>query len=264
MSPSPAPAAAAARKFNILLVDDHPVVRHGLSTLINAQDDLHVCGEAADPREALAEVEAGRPDLALVDLGLGDADGLDLVKSLQQLRPELPVLVCSMHKESAYAERSLRAGARGYVMKQESNGTVLAAIRRVLSGQIHVSERVASKMLLKLVNPGSAGAEPGVQLLSDREFEVFRLIGRGLGPSEIARHLNVSVKTVETHREHIKKKLKLGNGRELTRAAMRHAETEPAGGAAPPTPQPSVKPRPAFDRESPGAPPAAGTGTSFS
>ena len=262
MTPSPAPAATAARKFNILLVDDHPVVRHGLTTLINAQADLHVCGEAADPDQALAEVQHLRPDLAVVDLGLGDADGLDLVKALRDRHPDLSVLVCSMHSESAYAERSLRAGARGYVMKQESNGVVLAAIRRVLSGQIHLSERIASQMLLKLVDPVAAGAEPGVQQLSDREFEVFRLIGRGFGPSDIARHLDVSVKTVETHREHIKKKLRLANGRELTRAAMRHAESGPGARGAPP--RPSVKPRPAPVAPAPPPPNAPDGGTSFS
>lgn len=226
MSSTPAPATSAVQKRCVLLVDDHPMVRHGLAHLINPQPDLQVSGEAATPEEALAAVEQHRPDLAIVDVGLGDADGLELVKVLKRRHAGLPVLVCSMHKESAYAERALRAGARGYVMKQESNATVLAAIRRVLSGDIHVSETVASKMLMKLVDPAAAGAEPGVQQLSDREFEVFRLIGRGFGPTEIARQLGVSVKTVETYREHIKKKLHLPNGRELTRAAMRHAELQ--------------------------------------
>ena len=227
MPSTPAPATVAARKSSILLVDDHPLVRHGLAQLIDPQPDLAVCCEAATPDEALAAAEAHRPDLVVVDIGLGDADGLDLVKAIKRRHPDLSVLVFSMHKESAYAERALRAGARGYVMKQESNATVLAAIRRVLAGGVHVSERIASTMLLKLVDPASAGAEPSVQQLSDREFEIFRLIGRGFGPTEIARQLGVSVKTIETHREHIKKKLRLSNGRELTRAAMHDAEPAP-------------------------------------
>ena len=263
MSSAHAPAAAV-RKHSILLVDDHPLVRHGLAQLINPQDDLEVCGEAGTPDEALAAVRKLRPNLAIVDLSLGDADGLDLVKALQHGHPDLPVLVCSMHKESAYAERALRAGARGYVMKQESNSVVLAAIRRVLSGQIHVSEPVASKMLLKLVNPSAAGADAGVQQLSDREFEVFRLIGRGLGPSDIARQLNVSVKTVETYREHIKTKLRLPNGRELMRAAMRHAESESGGSAAPRQQTSSVKPRPPRDVAARPPADASEDGTRFS
>ena len=244
--------AAAARKQAVLLVDDHALVRHGLSEIINGEGDLCVFGEAATPEEALAAVGRARPDLAIVDLGLGDADGLELVKALLARHPGLPVLVCSMHHESVYAERALRAGARGYVMKQEPNATVLAAIRRVLSGEIHVGERVASRMLLKLVNPQAAGSEPGVEQLSDREFEVFRFLGRGSGPSEIARLLGVSVKTVETYRDHIKRKLGLPNGRELLRAAMLHAESAPASSAA------SVKPRPPVVRRPPPPPQPAG------
>jgi DNA-binding NarL/FixJ family response regulator len=229
MTPYESPPLTTSKRTTILLVDDHPLVRRGLAQLINAQADLLVCGEAGTPDEALAAAATLRPGMAIVDLGLGNADGLDLVKALAARHPQLPVLVCSMHQEATHAERALRAGAKGYVMKEESDGTVLAAIRRVLSGQIHVSEQVASRMLLKLVNPGAAHAAPTVDRLSDREYEVFGLIGRGVGPSEIARRLGVSVKTVETHREHIKQKLKLPNGRELLRAAMRHAESNPGG-----------------------------------
>lgn len=224
MSSARAPTNTAVRKCSVLLVDDHPLVRHGLTQLIDPQDDLKVCGEAGTVDEALAAVDALRPDIAIIDLSLGDADGLDLVKSLRKRHPDLPLLVCSMHKESVYAERALRAGARGYVMKQESNEVVLAAIRRVLSGHIHVGECVASTMLLKLVNPAALENEPTVQQLSDREFEVFGLIGRGAGPSGIARQLGISVKTVETHREGIKRKLNLATARDLVRAAIRHAD----------------------------------------
>ena len=262
--------ASTAGKLAVLLVDDHALVRHGLSEIINAEDDLSVFAEAATAAEALDAVRRARPDLAIVDLSLGDADGLELVKALLAVHPDLPVLVCSMHDEAAYAERALRAGARGYVMKQESNQTVLAAVRRVLSGDVHVGPRVASRMLLKLVGPQSAEAEAGVGSLSDREFEVFRLIGRGAGPTEIARHLGVSVKTVETHREHIKRKLGLPNGRELTRAAVLHAESGGVAGAAEsfPAAPASVKPRSAVVRcpPPPAAPagPASESGTSFS
>jgi DNA-binding NarL/FixJ family response regulator len=224
MTSANAPAPPAVRKSFILIVDDHPLVRHGLASLIGPQADLAVCGEAATPAEALAAVERLRPDLAIVDLTLGDADGLDLVKTIAARHRNVSVLVCSMHKESAYAERALRAGARGYVMKQEPDEVLLGAVRRVLSGQVHVGEHVASKMLLKLVNPAAAGAEPTVERLSDREFEVFRLIGRGTGPTDIARQLGVSVKTIETHRESIKRKLNLPTAHDLLRAAMRHAD----------------------------------------
>ena len=253
-------APAASEKLSVLLVDDHPLVRHGLGELLRSEPDLCLFAEAATPDEALAAVATRRPDLAIVDLMLGEADGLDLVKSLLARHPDLPVLVCSMHNESVYAERALRAGARGYVMKQEPNAAVLAAIRRVLSGQIHVGERVASNMLLKLVNPQAAGRQGGVQQLSDREFEVFSLLGRGAGPSEIARQLGVSVKTVETHREHIKRKLRLPNGRELLRAAMLHAGAAPAPAGRAPSVNP--RPRPARRPAAPGD--ASDSGTSFS
>ena len=216
-------APPAVRKSFILIVDDHPLVRHGLASLIGPQSDLAVCGEATTPAEALAAIQRLRPDLAVIDLTLGDADGLDLVKTIAARHRDVAVLVCSMHPESAYAERALRAGARGYVMKQEPDEVLLAAVRRVLSGQIHVSEAVASRMLLKLVNPRAASA-PSVDQLSDREYEVFRLIGRGVGPSDIARQLGVSVKTIETHREGIKRKLNLASAHDLLRAAMRHAD----------------------------------------
>ena len=223
MTSSTAPAPPAVRKSFILIVDDHPLVRHGLASLIGPQSDLAVCGEATTPAEALAAIQRLRPDLAVIDLTLGDADGLDLVKTIAARHRDVAVLVCSMHPESAYAERALRAGARGYVMKQEPDEVLLAAVRRVLSGQIHVSEAVASRMLLKLVNPRAASA-PSVDQLSDREYEVFRLIGRGVGPSDIARQLGVSVKTIETHREGIKRKLNLASAHDLLRAAMRHAD----------------------------------------
>jgi DNA-binding NarL/FixJ family response regulator len=229
-SPPPHPAPGAERR-RVYLVEDHPIVRDGLAQLVNDQNDLVTCGAADDADTALRQFEQASPDVAVVDLLLGDADGLELVRTLKQRFPHVPTLVLSMHKESLYAERALRAGARGYVAKLAPTESVLVAIRRVLDGGIYVSDETASRLVSKLV--GAEGYEPDaaadVSRLSDREFEVFRMIGRGLGPSEIARQLGVSVKTVETHREHIKRKLRLANGRELARAAVLHAETGPRG-----------------------------------
>jgi DNA-binding NarL/FixJ family response regulator len=229
-TPASTPAAGAGR-FRVYLVEDHPIVRDGLTQLINEEADLLVCGAAADAPTALRQIPEAAPDVAVVDLLLGGDDGLELVRTLKARHPRMPTLVLSMHSESLYAERALRSGARGYVTKLAPTESVLVAIRRVLAGEIYVSEATATRLVTKLVG-GDAGAAdaagPGaVARLSDREFEVFRLIGRGAGPSEIARHLGVSVKTVETHREHIKKKLGLANGRELLRAAMRNSESAP-------------------------------------
>jgi DNA-binding NarL/FixJ family response regulator len=211
----------------VFLVEDHPVVRDGVARLINSEADLTVCGEAGDLDGARRGIATSSPDVVVIDLLLGDADGLDLVRSLKSERPEMPTLVLSMYKESLYAERALRAGARGYVTKLAPTETVLTALRRVLSGAIYVSEAMATVLMSKLVG-GSAHEPPAgdVSRLSDREFEVFRLIGRGVGPGEIATRLGLSVKTVESHRENIKQKLNLPNGRELIRAAMQHVEDE--------------------------------------
>jgi DNA-binding NarL/FixJ family response regulator len=228
-APPPHPGPGDQRR-RVYLVEDHPIVRDGLAQLIDDQDDLVTCGAAADADTALQQFGPARPDVAVVDLLLGDDDGLELVRTLKERFPQVPTLVLSMHKESLYAERALRAGARGYVAKLAPTESVLVAIRRVLGGAIYVSEATATRLVSKLVG-GAEGDAPDsaadLSRLSDREFEVFRLIGRGVGPSEIARKLGVSVKTVETHREHIKRKLRLGSGHELVRAAMRHAESGP-------------------------------------
>jgi DNA-binding NarL/FixJ family response regulator len=229
-NPSPAPPdGAGATRHRVFLVEDHPIVRDGLAQLINEEPDLAVCGVAADAPAALRAVGESSPDLTMVDLLLGDDDGLELVKTLKARFPRMPTLVLSMYNESLYAERALRAGARGYVTKLAPTDSVLVAIRRVLAGEIYVSDATATRLVSKLVGSDAAGQDPhgpaDVSRLSDREFEIFRLIGRGAGPSEIARQLGVSVKTVETHREHIKKKLGLSNGRELLRAAMIDADS---------------------------------------
>jgi DNA-binding NarL/FixJ family response regulator len=209
-----------------LLVEDHAVLRDGLVRLINDESDLIVCGEAEDAQAAMAEVQATSPDVVIVDLRLKESNGLDLVRDLHTQYPDLPILVLSMYKESLYAERSLRAGAKGYIMKQEATDKVMTAIRRVLKGDIYVSETMATQMVQRIFGGSQPDAGPTLGDLTDREFEVFSLIGQGLGPTRIAEKMGVSVKTVETHREHIKEKLKLKNGTELTRMALQHAMGE--------------------------------------
>jgi DNA-binding NarL/FixJ family response regulator len=211
-------------KRKVLLVEDHPVVRHGLRAVIDDEADLTVCGEAASNAEGLAQIRKLRPDVAVIDITLGSDNGLDLIKEAHEQFPTLPLLALSMHDEAVYGERVLRAGAKGYIMKKEATEKLLTAIRRVLDGQMYVSEAMAAKLVSKLVNPAVAkSAEPSVDALSEREFQVFRLIADGIGPSEIAQRLSVSVKTIETHREHIKEKLGLKSGAELTRYSLQWA-----------------------------------------
>jgi DNA-binding NarL/FixJ family response regulator len=211
-------------KRKVLLVEDHPVVRHGLRAVIDDEADLNVCGEAASNAEGLSQMKKLRPDVAVIDITLGDDNGLDLIKQAHEQFPTLPLLALSMHDEAVYGERVLRAGAKGYIMKKEATEKLLTAIRRVLDGEMYVSESMAARLVSKLVNPGAAkDAEPSVDSLSEREFQVFRLIADGVGPSEIAQRLSVSVKTVETHREHIKEKLGLKTGAELTRYSLQWA-----------------------------------------
>lgn len=195
-----------------------------MAQLINREPDLEVCGEADSAHEALALLKALKPDLAVIDLSLEDRSGIDLLKDVMVRRPALPVLILSMHHESLYAERALHAGARGYVMKQEAPDTVLAAMRKILQGEVYLSEKMAAQMLRSLADrhSGAAAVSP-IERLSDRELEVFRMIGRGFSTSEIAEQLFLSVKTVETHREHIKHKLKLAKKGELLRYAVEWA-----------------------------------------
>jgi DNA-binding NarL/FixJ family response regulator len=210
----------------VLIVDDHPMMRQGLAQLINNESDLKVCAEGDTAGQGLDAVVSQKLDLVLLDISLPDKNGLELIKDIHSVKPELPVLIVSMHDEALYAERVLRAGARGYIMKQEGGKKLLQAIRQVLTGQIYVSEKMSAR-ILELFSGGrsGAGASP-VARLSDREFEVFQLIGQGKGTKEIAQHLNLSVKTVEVHRAKIKEKLNLVTATDLVRYAVRWAEAQ--------------------------------------
>jgi DNA-binding NarL/FixJ family response regulator len=213
----------AVRKARVVLVDDHPVIRRGLSALIRLEADLDVCGEAGDAREALELIGRENPAVAVVDISLSGPDGIELIKDIKIRYPEVKVLVLSMHDESVYAERALRAGARGYLMKSEPLEHVMGAIRRVLKGEIHVSERFAARLLHQVVGHGHTAETSAIDRLSDRELQVFRSIGQGMGIRDIANELYLSVKTIEAHREHIKQKLGLQSSGELLRYAIRLA-----------------------------------------
>ena len=209
----------------IFLVDDHPMMREGLAQLIAHEADLVVCGEASDVTEALDQIEKLKPDLALVDITLRSSNGLELIKDLRIRAPATAVLVISMHDESLYAERVLRAGGRGYIMKQEGGKKLMEAVRQVLSGKTYVSEKIAARIFDAFSGRPSEGSSP-VEQLTDREFEVFQLIGGGLSTKEIANKLHVSAKTVEVHRVNIKQKLNVGTAPELIRFAVRWMETQ--------------------------------------
>ena len=208
----------------VLLVDDHEVMRLGLAQLIAQEPDLEVCGEAEDVAGALEAIERMKVDIAVVDISLKDSYGIDLVKDIRTRWPSLPVLVLSMHDESFYAERVLRAGARGYVTKAEASSKVIEGIRRVLAGDVYISEAMSAKMLTKLVGGQGDSAKFPIDTLSDREFEVFDLIGQGLKTRQIAQRLHLSTKTVDAHREHIKKKLSLETATDLLMYAVQWAQ----------------------------------------
>lgn len=218
-------------KRTVFVVDDHPIVREGLAQMINREADLAVCGEAEEMHSALQMINASRPDILIVDISLNGPDGLDLLKNIRSKDPSLPVLILSMHDESIYAERALRAGANGYIMKQEATENVLVALRRILNREIYVSSRVASKMLQQFVGGSSSLARHSpVDDLSDRELEVLRLMGDGHATRQIAEELHLSVKTVESYQAHLKEKLSLRNLRELVQYAVQWAITEKESG----------------------------------
>jgi DNA-binding NarL/FixJ family response regulator len=222
--------SSVPKKTAVFVVDDHPLVRQGLGQIINAEPDMTVCGEAEDSAKALHGISTRNPDLVIVDISLRGNSGLELIKSIKAIRHTLPVLVFSMHDETVYAQRALRAGARAYVMKQESADKIIAAIRRVMKGEIYVSNRVADQVLHQMVAGGANPTESPVDRLSDRELEVIQMIGRGRSTREIASALNLSVKTIESHRAHIKEKLNLRNATELVQFSVQWVEKEDTTG----------------------------------
>lgn len=219
MSDQVSSEAVPSGRRRILIIDDHPLLRKGLAALINQESDLFVVAEAPDAERGLELLAANRFDMATVDISLPGSDGIELVKTIKQRHGELPVLVLSMHDEVLFAERALRAGARGFIMKQEAADCILRAIRRVLEGQIYVSERIATRMLKKLVGGDNESGACSLDCLTDRELTIFRLIGKGYGTRQIAEELHLSIKTVESHRAHIKDKLEISSGTELVRCA---------------------------------------------
>ena len=213
-------------KKRVFLVDDHPLVREWLTNLINQQPDLSVCGESESAPHAIQAIAAIKPDVVIVDISLKDSSGIELIKDLKQSHPEGAVLVLSMHDESHYAERALRAGARGYVMKRETTRKVIEAIRRILEGKLYISDKVAEIMTARFVEGKSAEEGSPVEQLSDRELEVFELLGQGHGTRQIAETLRVSVKTVQAYCARMKEKMNLSSATELLREAIRWNETK--------------------------------------
>lgn len=217
-------AGAESVRKRILIIDDHPIVRRGFAMLINHQPDMVVCGEADGPEEALALLQELDPDLAIVDISLRDsASGIDLIREFRKRGARLPVLVVSMHDESLYTERALRAGAKGYIMKHEVDAEMVRALRCVLNGGIYLSEGMSRQLLSGDGETRAASSESLIEKLSDREFEVFRMLGRGMGTRRIAETLNVGIKTVETFRSRIKDKLHLDDGNQLVQVAVEWA-----------------------------------------
>ena len=208
-------------KKKVFIVDDHAVLRDGLAELINHSEELVVCGEAATAEEALERIPSASPDLALVDLSLPDMSGMDLVSALNRKHPAVKILVLSMHDESLYAERAIKAGARGYIMKRQVAREVQAAIRTVLEGDLYLSQKLSKELLEAAIHSESRRGETPMDRLSDRELEVFRMIGKGLGATEIARKLRLNVKTIETYQARMKEKLGARDSAQLYQQAVR-------------------------------------------
>lgn len=224
---APQPHSTAVRK-RVFLVDDHPMMRVGLGHLIERQADLTVCGEAANPEEAIRALPRAQPDIILADLTMPGRSGLEFVKDLLAIAPQVAILVVSMHDEAVYAERALRAGARGYIMKEAGGEAVVAAIRQILSGRAYVSPAMSARLLDNLSGKKPRGSTSPIEKLSDREFEVFQLIGQGKSTRDIAEQLHLSTKTVDVHRSHIKEKLDLKDATSLIRHAVRWVEIQKA------------------------------------
>jgi DNA-binding NarL/FixJ family response regulator len=219
--------APVGRRHRVFVVDDHPIVRQGLALLIDQEPDLVVCGAAEEAESALAAIAVSRPDILVIDISLPGRDGIDLLKTIRSVNSSLPILVLSMHDEATYAERALRAGANGYIMKQEATENVLVALRRILRHELYLSERIANRMLRQIVTGGRETEEAPIARLSDRELEVFRLIGAGLSTRQISEDLRISIKTVESYQAHIKEKLELQTSRDLVQRAIEWKLADP-------------------------------------
>ena len=214
---------ASKSTIRVLIVDDHPIVREGLASLLSKQPDFEVCGEADDVQHALRLVETTKPDVVTIDISLKNGDGLDLIRRVKKRDQSVRMLACSLYDETLFAERALHAGAMGYVNKQEATRTIVTAIRQILGGKVYLSDRMLDRVAHRLIGGRDKVERPVVDVLSDRELEVFRMIGNGLTLEQIARKLHIGVKTVETHKRRIKKKLKLENAAQLARDAAQWA-----------------------------------------
>ena len=218
--------SAKKDRTKILLIDDHPLLRTGIASLINQEKDMIVCGEVDDSVQAIDAIGKTNPDIVILDISLKKMSGIEVLKHIKMRYPKVRVLILSMHDENIYAPRALRAGASGYIMKQEAPDHVIAALRKILTGEVFISETMASRMLSRMVGGRPSPISSPMELLSDRELEVFTLLGKGDGTRDIAQKLNLSVKTIESHRAHIKEKLNLKNATELVHHAVQWVASE--------------------------------------
>ena len=229
--PPAGPTTGQRRERRVLIVDDHPIVRQGLRRVMENEDDLTVCGEAETARDARTAIKELNPDVMIADISLKQGDGIELVRDVRAHYPNLPILVLSMHDETIYAERMLSAGANGYIMKQAASEQFLIALRRVLDGNIYVSEAVGNNMIQKFASGGAYVSANPIDRLSNRELQILHMIGKGMSTRETALSLNLSIKTVESHRQRIKRKLNLNTGTQLVQYAVNWFTGREAGGA---------------------------------
>jgi DNA-binding NarL/FixJ family response regulator len=215
-----------SQKNKVMLVDDHPLVREWLANLINEQPDLRICGEASNAPQAFQKIGEEKPDIAIVDISLEGGSGIELIKNIKFAHPDVAMIVLSMHDEALYAERALRAGARGYIMKREATKKILKAIHAVLEGKLYISDKISDAMTEKISAGGSTSTDSPIEQLSDRELEVFQLIGRGYSTRQIADHMRVGFKTVQTYSARLKEKFKFDNSTQLLHEAIRWQETQ--------------------------------------
>ncbi|MGH2551711.1 MAG: response regulator transcription factor [Thermomicrobiales bacterium] len=213
-------SSAAATKKRVLIIDDHPIFRHGITTMINREDDLEVCGEASTAPMGLERMRRLNPDIIVLDISIPGSNGIELLKSIRAEAPHIPMLVLSMHDESLYAARAIRAGALGYVMKLEAVDSILSAIRKVVEKEPYISPKYRDRLILDAVGGHEPKGDTSVDVLSDRELEVLTLMGRGRSAQETADELHLSIKTIETHRAHIKEKLQFSDAKQLQRFAI--------------------------------------------